>query len=100
LPNGWLRAAVQKSNGAGGGSPILGVIGRYMNRQFATQSSEAIQRALKELHSVVMAMQHLEFPEKIEYEKSLGILIGQMQVKLLEPIIVHYPDLDDLKDVR
>jgi hypothetical protein len=71
-----------------------------MNRQFATQSSEAILRAIRELHSVVMAMQHLEFSEKVKYEKSLGILIGQMQVKLLEPIIVNYPDLDDLKDVR
>jgi hypothetical protein len=61
-----------------------------MNRQFATHSSEAILRAIRELHSVVMAMQHLEFSEKAEYERSLGIFIGQIQVKLLEPIIVHY----------
>ena len=71
-----------------------------MNREFATQSSQSIFRALKEFHSVVMAMQHLEFQEKAEYEKSLGILIGQIQVRLLEPIIAHYPDLDDLKDLR
>jgi hypothetical protein len=71
-----------------------------MNRQFATHSSEAIHRAIRELHSVVTAMQHLEFSEKAEYERSLGILIGQMQVKLLEPIIMHYPDLDDLKNLR
>lgn len=71
-----------------------------MNREFATHSSEAIQRALKELHSVVMAMQHLEFQEKAEYEKSLGILIGQIQVRLLEPIVAHYPDLDDLGSLR
>ncbi len=71
-----------------------------MNRQFAIQSSEAIKRAVKELHSVVMAMQHLEFSEKAEYEKSLGILIGQVQVRLLEPIVAHYPELDDLKNLR
>jgi hypothetical protein len=71
-----------------------------MNREFAVNAYQSNLRALKELHSVVMAMQHLEFSKKAEYEKSLGILIGQIQIQLLEPIIEHYPDLDDLKNLR
>jgi hypothetical protein len=71
-----------------------------MYGNFAVNSSQAILRALKELYSVVLAMEHLEFNEKAEHKRSLGILIGQIQARLLEPIISNYPDLDDLKDLR
>ncbi len=55
---------------------------------------------MKELHSIAMAMQHLEFNEKAEYEKSWGILSSQIQVRLLESTVAYYPELDDLKDLR
>ncbi len=71
-----------------------------MNREFAINASQSIFDALKKLHSVALGMEHLNFLEKPEYEKSLGIIIGQIQVQLLEPIIAHFPDLDDLKDLR
>ena len=71
-----------------------------MERAFAEYANQSILEALKKMHSVVMAMKDLEFPEKVEYEKSLGILIGEIQVRLLEPIVTVFPDLDDLANLR
>ena len=71
-----------------------------MERDFAEKANESIIRALKNIHTVVMAMKDLEFPEKQEYQKSLGIIIGEIQVRLLEPIVAMFPDLDDLANLR
>ncbi len=71
-----------------------------MDRSFGVESSQSILKALGELHKVVKSIEHLKFQERDEYERSLGIIIGQIQVRLLEPIIAHFPDLDDLAELR
>ena len=57
------------------------------------------------LSAVELLPEFLEVPKGVmandDYEakrRTVGSLVGQIQLELLEPIYLRYPELDDLRD--
>lgn len=60
--------------------------------RIALSAIESLSEFL-EVSKGVMASDHYEAKRR-----TVGSLIGQIQLELLEPIYLRYPELDDLKD--
>ena len=68
-----------------------------MNKATAVQVKGEALRAIEALSSALKAAQGCDDDEMTLLHKEVGIIIGRIQMGILEPIVAQYPDLDDLQ---
>ena len=68
-----------------------------LNYDYATAMAEHLERVQTDLNTAVMLAESKADPEDFEsIKKSLGMLIGKVDMELLWPIFKAYPELDVL----
>ncbi len=78
--------------------------GRVRVRQLSMNKSAAIgvrNEALKAIEALSSALDQAQDSddeaERGWLHKQVGLVIGQIQIGILEPIVAEHPDLDDLR---
>jgi hypothetical protein len=70
-----------------------------MTKETAIQLQRLYLRTMEALsESLLISQRTLPDGEYEVRRKAVGSIIGRIQVDLLDPLYVHYPELDDLED--
>jgi hypothetical protein len=70
-----------------------------MTKETAVELQQLCLRAIEALSaSLLISQGSLSGGEYEVRRKIIGSIIGRIQVDLLDPLYVHYPELDDLED--
>jgi hypothetical protein len=70
-----------------------------MTKETAIELQRLCLRAIEALsESLLISQRSLSGGEYEARRRAIGSIIGRIQVDLLDPLYVHYPELDDLED--
>jgi hypothetical protein len=70
-----------------------------MTKEAAIELQRLCLRAIEALsESLLISQKSLPGEEYEARRRATGSVIGMIQTDLLDPLYVHYPELDDLKD--
>jgi len=70
-----------------------------MTKETAIELQHLCLRAIEALsESLLISQRSLSEDEYEARRKAIGSIIGKIQIDLLDPLYVHYPELDDLED--
>jgi hypothetical protein len=69
-----------------------------MNKSAATGVRNEALKAIEALSAALdVASRGYDEVEMGRLHKQVGLIIGQIQIGLLEPVVAQHPDLDDLR---
>jgi hypothetical protein len=68
-----------------------------MNRSAATSIRSEALRAIEALSAILSVASHgCDEAETGRLHKQVGLIIGQIQMGILEPVVTQHPELDEL----
>ncbi|MDI4482724.1 hypothetical protein E6P74_05210 [Moraxella lacunata] len=70
-----------------------------MNKEFAIETKQHALHCVEHLTSILYAEQFAECSPEVQerLKRNIGILIGEIQMTVLEEVYQSFPELDDLK---